>query len=82
MSYWIEMDVIYSRIYILSAKVKDEMQAGKRPYPSCYRYMFLLREKMDPVTLAGLFKYNPIKLDVFRCVPCYLHLMTPTTCYE
>ena len=25
---------------------------------------------------------NPIKLDVFRCVPCYLHLMTPSTCYE
>ena len=23
---------------------------------------------------------NPIKLDVFRCVPCYLHLMTPSTC--
>ena len=23
---------------------------------------------------------NPIKLDVFRFVPCYLHLMIKTTC--
>ena len=32
--------------------------------------------------LAINWQSNPIKLDVFRSVPCYIHLMTLSTCYE
>ena len=33
---------------------------------------------------ASMYFINPIKLDVglFRCVPCYIHPMMKSTCYE
>ena len=38
--------------------------------------------KLEGDLLTISIAFNPIKLDVFHCVPCYIHLITQTTCYS
>ena len=67
--------------------VSRKCQAGKNPQEPDAKLAQLACHNQNSFFLPAMgygirnsHPPNPIKLDVFRFVPCYLHLMINTTC--